>query len=84
MDIFADIVDNYGDMGWVIEFLMMSRLSVHFRVVTDAPLKMGDFMKRSGSHLPPYEVIDKNTYDHSGTAKVVILGLHAKVDFTRF
>ena len=84
MDIFADIVDNYGDMGWVLELLVMSRLSVHFRIVTDAPLKMGDFMKKSRSHLPSYEVIDKHTYDHSDTAKVVILGLHAKVDFTRF
>ena len=40
IDIFSDIVDNYGDMGWVLELLVMSRLNVHFRIVTDDTQKM--------------------------------------------
>jgi hypothetical protein len=41
VDIFADIIDNYGDMGWVVEFLIESRFHTHFRIITDDTGQMG-------------------------------------------
>ena len=59
IDIFADIIDNYGDMWWVLEFLMMSRLPVSFRIVTDDTDAMRKFLERSECTLPQYELLTK-------------------------
>ncbi len=84
IDIFADIIDNYGDMWWVLEFLMMSRLPVSFRIVTDDMDAMRKFLERSECTLPQYELLTKNEYKYHESSPLIILGLHAKVDLERF
>lgn len=82
-DIFIDIIDNYGDMWWVLEFLCMSRLPFFWRIVTDQPSKIEAFMSQSGMTLPPYEIYDKKNYDFLTASHLIILGLHASLDFSR-
>lgn len=84
IDIFADIIDNYGDMWWVLEFLMMSGLPVSFRIVTDDTSTMREFLQRSECALPEYELLEKNKYKYDEISDLIILGLHAKVDLERF
>ena len=83
-DIFVDIIDNFGDMWWVLEFLMMSRLPLSFRIVTDEPMKMRGFLMRSGCELPLYKIIGRWSYRYAWSSDLIILGLHTKVDLMRF
>ncbi len=81
-DIFIDIIDHYGDMWWVLEFLLMNRLSLFWRIVTDDPSKMEAFITQSGSELPPYEIQEKKDYDPHTASPLIILWLHAHIDFS--
>ena len=84
IDIFADVIDNYGDMGWVLEFLLMSSLTTSFTIVTDNPNAMGAFLEKSGSSLPIYRVQAKDSYNYTTSSPLIVLGLHAQCDYTQF
>ena len=80
-DIFIDIIDNYGDMGWILEFLMMNRLPIFWNIVTNAPVKMESFLEKSGCSLPPFIIIEKEKYDLKKCSNLVILWLHTNINF---
>ncbi len=84
IDIFLDIIDNYGDMWWVLECMLMSGIDVEWRIVTDAPLKIRVFLEKSGCEWLSYELIEKSHYDYQASSKVIFLTLHAQVDISKF
>ncbi len=79
-DIFIDIVDNYGDMGWVLECLLMSWFPLFWRIVTDNPLQLETFFSQSWCTLPSYKIYEKSEYDYVTSSKLIILGLHADIE----
>ncbi len=84
IDIFVDIVDNYGDMGWVVECILMSGLDVKWRIISDAPWKLRDFFEKSAPSLSRCEIIEKKYYNYDGSSSIIVLSLHAKVDLEKF
>lgn len=39
-----DIADNYGDMGWVLEFLLMAKIIENYSIVTDDRKSLSEFL----------------------------------------
>ena len=78
-----DIADNYGDMGWVLEFLLMAKIIENYSIVTDDRKSLSEFLWKSGRVLPAYEIIEKSSYAPEPDT-LIILGLHAEYDMSIF
>jgi hypothetical protein len=59
IDICADVRDNYGDMGWVLEFLVMAGIAPRYRIVTDHVRALQAFLEKTHTPLPHYTLIEK-------------------------
>jgi hypothetical protein len=82
IDIHIDIIDNLGDMGWIGEFLAMNPLNTPYRIITDEKERLEAFLRKISFWKTKYEIIEKNRYNYTSASKIILLALHAKIDFT--
>lgn len=65
VDLFVDIIDNFGDMGFLMEFLgyFANKFpdSYEFFIVTNAPQKLSDFLARNEISLI-YSVVSSSDF----------------------
>lgn len=83
-DIFVDVVDNYGDMGWIAECILLSGLDFEWRIISDAPQIVHAFFQKSLPKLSHPKIIEKSLYEYDNSAPIIILSLHAKVELDNF
>ncbi len=84
IDIFIEVIDNYGDMGWILECMIMSGLDTHWNIVTNDREKMQIFLERSDYKVDNYFLIPKKEYDPKSASKFLFLPLHTEVDIRSF
>lgn len=84
IDIFIEIIDNYGDMGWILECMIMSGLDIHWNIVTNDREKMRIFLEKSDYKSDNYSLIQKEEYDPKLASKVLFLPLHTEVNVAPF
>lgn len=78
-----DVADNYGDMGWTLEFLRQWPIFREYFIVTDNVALLEEFFARSGEIPRQYHMIEKSLYIPKPDT-LIILGLHARYDMSIF
>jgi hypothetical protein len=78
-DIFVDIIDNYGDIGWVEELIRASATKMRFRIVTTTPELVSAFLLRNTIDEGLYRICPENEYISLGASPIVILSFHKKI-----
>lgn len=84
IDIFVDIIDNYGDIGWVEELIRASYMKMRYRIVTSTPELVSAFLVRNALDEKLYRICPENEYTPLGASPIVILSFHKKVEARLF
>ncbi len=80
IDIFVDIIDNYGDIGWVEELMRASYTKIRYRIVTSTPELVSAFLLRNTVDEKLYRICPQKEYIPLGASPVVILSFHKKIN----
>lgn len=86
IDIFLEVIDHYGDMGFVgvfvSEFLRRYPTEYHFRVFTDDEKKVRDFF--SCNHMASIEITSYDQSTIAGSSTTAIAFFHAQFPRDRY